>query len=147
MMNYQWVKKEIEKLHTAKVIWSSRSSWSAPIIVVPKGDRGKWLVITYQALNKVTRKFTWPMSKVKISFPNWMEQSIFQLWIWELVIIIYLWFSLWYLKQHSTLPLASMNTSRYLWISSGCSIFQELMTGILKDFDFTIAYLDDIKNF
>ena len=33
MKNYQWVKEEIEKLLTAKVIHSSRSSWSAPIIV------------------------------------------------------------------------------------------------------------------
>ena len=55
--NYQWVKEEIEKLLTAKVICSSRSSWSAPIIVIPKGDRGKHLVIYYRTLNKVTRKF------------------------------------------------------------------------------------------
>ena len=41
MRNYQWVKDEIEKLLTAKVICSSRSSWSAPIIVVLKGDGGK----------------------------------------------------------------------------------------------------------
>ena len=41
MKNYQWVKDEIEKILTAKVIHSSRSSWSAPIIVVPKGDGGK----------------------------------------------------------------------------------------------------------
>ena len=41
MKNYQWVKEEIEKLLTANVIHSSRSSWSAPIIVVPKGNRGK----------------------------------------------------------------------------------------------------------
>ena len=41
MKNYQWVKEEIEKLFTAKVICSSRSSWSVPIIVVPKGDGGK----------------------------------------------------------------------------------------------------------
>ena len=41
MKNYQWVKEVIEKLVTAKVICSSRSSWSAPIIVVPKGDGGK----------------------------------------------------------------------------------------------------------
>ena len=41
MKNYQWVKEEIEKLLTANVIYSSRSSWSAPIIVVPKGDGGK----------------------------------------------------------------------------------------------------------
>ena len=36
MKHYQWVKEEIEKLLAAKVIHSSRSSWSAPIIVVPK---------------------------------------------------------------------------------------------------------------
>ena len=36
MKNYQWVKDEIEKLLTAKVICSSRSSCSVPIIVVPK---------------------------------------------------------------------------------------------------------------
>ena len=41
MKNYQWVKEEIEKLLAAKVICSSRSSWSAPITIVPKGDGGK----------------------------------------------------------------------------------------------------------
>ena len=58
MKNYQWVKEEIEKLITAKVIHSSRSSWLVPVIVFPKGDGGKQLVINYCALNKVTRKFT-----------------------------------------------------------------------------------------
>ena len=38
MKHYQWVKDEIEKLLTAKVIWGSQSNGSAPIIVVPKGD-------------------------------------------------------------------------------------------------------------
>ena len=38
MKKYQWIKEEIEKLFTAKVIHSSRSSWSAPVIVVPEGD-------------------------------------------------------------------------------------------------------------
>ena len=68
MKSYQWVKDEIEKLLTAKVIHSSRSSWSAPLIVVPKGDGGKILVIDYQALNKVTRMFIWPMPKVEDIF-------------------------------------------------------------------------------
>ena len=68
MKHYQWVKEEIEKLLAAKVICSSRSSWSAPIIVVPKGDGGKCLVIDYRALNKVTRKFTWLMPKVEDIF-------------------------------------------------------------------------------
>ena len=37
---YKWVKEEIEKLFTAKIICSSRSSWPVPIIVVPKSDGG-----------------------------------------------------------------------------------------------------------
>ena len=64
MKHYQWVKEETEKLLTAKVICSSRPSWSAPNIIVPKGDGGKCLVIDSRALNKVSRKFTWPMPKV-----------------------------------------------------------------------------------
>ena len=68
MKHYQWVKDEIEILLAAKVIHTSRSSWSAPIIVVPKGDGGKHLVTDYRALNKVTRKFTWPMLKVEDIF-------------------------------------------------------------------------------
>ena len=68
MKHYQWVKEEIEKLLAAKVIHTSHSSWSAPIIVVPKGDGGKHLVIDYRVLNKVTRKFTWPMPKVEDIF-------------------------------------------------------------------------------
>ena len=68
MKHYEWVKNEIEKLLAAKVIHSSQSSWSASIIAVPKGDRGKHIVIDYRALNKVTRKFTWPMPKVEDIF-------------------------------------------------------------------------------
>ena len=52
--HYQWVKEEIEKLIAAKVICTSHSSWSAPIIVVPKGNGGKCLVVDYRALSKVT---------------------------------------------------------------------------------------------
>ena len=71
MKHYQWVKDKIEKLLAAKVVCNSRSSWSAPIIVVPKGDGANHLLIDYRALNKVTGKFTWPMPKVEdIFFPN-----------------------------------------------------------------------------
>ena len=68
MKHYQWVKDEIEKLLATKVICASHSNWSAPIIVVPKGDGGKHLVIDYRALDKVTRKFTWSMLKVEDNF-------------------------------------------------------------------------------
>ena len=55
MKHYQWVKEEIDKLLEAGVIRNSHSSWSAPIIVVPKGDGGKHLIIDYRALNRVIR--------------------------------------------------------------------------------------------
>ena len=77
MKHYQWVKDEIEKLLATKVIHTSCSSWSAPIIVVPKGNGGKCLVIDYRALNKVTRKFTWPMSKVEDIFSKLNRATYF----------------------------------------------------------------------
>ena len=46
MKNYQWVKEEIEKLLAAKVIHSSRSSWSALFHCTPKGGWRK--MISYQ---------------------------------------------------------------------------------------------------
>ena len=113
MKNYQWVKEEIEKLLTAKVIHSSRSSWSAPIIVVPKGDGGKQLVIDYHVLNKVTRKFTWPMPKGEDIFSKLNGPKYFQLWIYKLVTITYHRTSLQYPKQHLTHLLVNMNMSRY----------------------------------
>ena len=77
MKHYQWVKDETKKLLAAKVIHTSCSSWSASIIVVPKGDGGKCLVIDYRALNKVTRKFTWPMPKVEDIFSNLNRATYF----------------------------------------------------------------------
>ena len=68
MKHYQWIKDEINKLLLAKVIKGHLSSWSAPIIMVPKGDGGKCLVTDYCTLGKVTRKFIWPTPKVKDIF-------------------------------------------------------------------------------
>ena len=81
MKHYQWVKDE--KLLAAKVICTSHSSWSATIIVIPKWDGGKCLVIDFRALNKVTRKFTWPMPKVEDFFLNLMEPHISQHWTFK----------------------------------------------------------------
>ena len=68
MKHYQWVKDETEKLLAAKIICTSHSSWSAPIIVVPKGDGVKCLVIDYRAFNKVQGNSHGPCQKLKIFF-------------------------------------------------------------------------------
>ena len=56
MEHFVRVKDDINKLLDAKVICSTQSSWSISIIVVPKGNSGKCLVIDYRNLNKVTQK-------------------------------------------------------------------------------------------
>ena len=109
---YKWVKDEINKLLTAKVIWGSQSSWSAPIIVVPKGNRGKHLLIYYSALNKITQKFIWPMPKVEDIFSNSVAQSTSQLQIYKQDITTSHWMSHQYPKQPSPHNLENMNISR-----------------------------------
>ena len=58
MKHYKWVKDEINKLLTAKVIQGSQTSLSALIIVVPKRDGAKHLVIDFHALNKITQNLS-----------------------------------------------------------------------------------------
>ena len=148
MKHYEWVKTEIEKLLTAKVISSSHSSWSAPIIVVPKGDGGKHLVIDYRALNKVTRKFTWPMPKVEDIFSKLNRATYFT------ILDLHTGYHHIPLDKSSILKTAFNSPFRkyeYVKVQFGLAqapaYFQELMTGILKDFPFAIAYLDDIMIF
>ena len=74
MKHYQWANDEIEKLLAAKVIHSSRSSWSAQIIVVPKGDGGKCLVIYYRALKQGNQKIHMTHAKSRRHFFQ-IEQS------------------------------------------------------------------------
>ena len=145
MKHYQWVKDEIEKLLAAKVIHTSQSSWSPPIIVVPKGDGGKCLVIDYRALNKVTRKFTWPMPIVEDIFSKLNRATYFT------TLDLRAGYHHIPLDKPS-IPKTAFNSPfskfEYVKVPFGLAqapaYFQELMTGILKDFNFTIAYLDDI---
>ena len=145
MKHYQWVKDEIEKLLTAKVICTSHSSWSAPIIVVPKGNGGKHLVIDYRALNKVTRKFTWPMPKVEDIFSKLNGATYFT------TLDLQAGYHHIPLDKPS-IPKTAFNSPfgkfEYVKVPFGLAqapaYFQELMTGILKDFPFAIAYLDNI---
>ena len=145
MKHCEWVKDEIEKLLAAKVIHANHSSWSAPIIVVPKGDGGKHLVIDYRVLNKVTRKLTWPMPKVKDIFTKLNGATYFT------TLDLCTGYHHIHLDKssiHKTAFNLPFRKFKYVKVPFGLAqapaYFQELMTGILKDFPFTIAYLDDI---
>ena len=145
MKHYQWVKEEIDKLLEAGVIRNSHSSWSAPIIVVLKGDGGKHLVIDYRALNEVMRKFVWPMPKVEDIFSQLNSAKYFST------------LDLRAGYHHIGLTTDSIPKTAFTSPFGKCeyikacfglaqapAYFQELMTGILKDLPFAIAYLDDI---
>ena len=145
MTHYQGVKEEIEKLLADKVICSSRSSWSAPIINIPKGDGGKCLVIDYRALNKVTRKFIWPMPRVEDIFSKLNRATHFTM------LDLCAGYHHIPLDKPSILKMAFNSPFRkyeYFKVPFGLAqapdYFQELMTAILKGFNFMIAYLDDI---
>ena len=138
-------KEEIEKLLAAKVICSSRSSWSALIIAVPKGDRGKHLVIDYRALNKVTRKFTWPMPKVEDIFSKLNGATYFTMLDLRAGYHHILLDKSYILKTAFNLPFGKYEYIKVPFgLAQAPAYLQELMTSILKDFNFTTAYLDNI---
>ena len=138
-------KRRNQKVDCSKIIHSSHSSWSAPIIVVPKGNGGQCLVIDYRVLNKVTRKFTWPMPKVEDIFSKLNGAMYFT--------TLELRAGYHYIPlDKPSIPKTAFNSPfgkfEYLKVPFGfaqaSAYFQELMTGILKDFPFATAYLDDI---
>ena len=145
MKHYQWVKEEINKLLEAGVIWNSHSSWSAPIIVVPKGDGGKHLIIDYRALNKVTRKFVWPMPKVEDIFSQLNGAKYFSTLDLRAG---YHHIGLTTDSIPKTAFTSPFGKYEYVKVPFGLAqapaYFQKLMTGVLKDLPFAMAYLDNI---
>ena len=148
MKHFQWAKDKIEKVLTAKVILGSRSRWTAPIIVVPKGDLGKHLVIDYQGVNKVTRKFIWPMLKVEDIFSQLNGTKYFS------TLDLRTGYHHIPLDEESFPKTAFTSPfGKYEYIkvpfrlAQAPAYFQEVMTGILKDFNFVITYLDNITIF
>ena len=143
--HYNWVKEEINKLLEAGVIRNSHSSWSAPIIVVPKEDGGKCLIIDYRALNKVMRKFVWPMPKVEDIFSQLNGAKYFStldlragyhhIGLTTDSIPKTVFISLFGKYEYVKVPFRLAQAPAY---------FQELITGVLKDLLFAMAYLDDI---
>ena len=53
LKHYDWVRDEIDKLLEAGVIRENHFSWSAPIVVVPKGDGGKRLCMDFNLRHPV----------------------------------------------------------------------------------------------
>ena len=145
MKHYQWVKDEIEKTSYNKGNMTKSIKLVTPIIVQPKGEGVKCLVIGYCALIKVTRKFIWPLPKVEDIFSqlngaNYFSTLDLQAGYHHIPL------------DKSSIPKTAFTPPfqkyEYIKVPFGLAqapaYFQELMARILKDFNFAIAYLDDI---
>ena len=58
------IEKEITTLLDAGIIRHSRSSWSAPIVLIPKPDGTKRMCINYKKLNDITIKDAYPIPRI-----------------------------------------------------------------------------------
>ena len=99
----------------------------------------------YRTLNKVTRKFTWPLAKVEDIFSKLNGATYFT--------TLDLCTGYHHIPlDNSSIPKTAFNSpfGKYEYVkvpftlAQAPAYFQELMTGILKDFPFAIAHLDDI---
>ena len=145
LKHYDWVKEEIGKLLEAGVIRESHSSWSAPIVVVPKGDCGKRLGVDYRALNAITRTYVWPMPRVEDIFSKLGKAKFFttldprsgyhhidldQNDIKKTVFV-----TPFDKYEYMKVPFCLVEAPAY---------FQNLMNRVLNGLHFTLAYLDDV---
>ena len=112
---------------------------------MPKGDGGKRLVIDYRALNKVTRKFVWSMPKVEDIFSQLNGVKYFS------TLDLRARYHHIELTTDSIPKMAFTSPfGKYEYIkvpfvlAQAPAYFQELMTGVLKDLPFAMAYLHDI---
>ena len=145
LKHYDWVRGEIDKLLEAGVIRDSHSSWSAPIVVVPKGDGGKRLCMDFWALNAITRTYVWPMPRVKDIFAKLGKAKFFTM------------LNLRSSYHHKALDDDAIKKTafvmplvkyKYLKVPFGLAqapvYFQNLMNKVLYRLHFTLAYLDDV---
>ena len=145
LKHYDWVKEEIDKMLEAGVIRKNHSSWSAPIVVVPKGDGGKRLCVDFRALNKITRTYVWPMPRVGDIFAKLRKAKFYT------TLDLQSGYHHIALDKDSikkTAFVAPFGKYEYLKVPFGLAqapaYFQNLMNKVLNGLNVTLAYLDDV---
>ena len=143
--HHEWVKEEINKLLEAGVIRESHSSWSAPIVVVPKGDGGERMCVDYRALNAIFRTYIWPMPRIDDILAKLGRAKFFTT------------LDLRSVYHHMALDKDAIKKTAFVTpfgkyeyfkvpfgLAQAPSYFQNLMNKVLNGLNFTLAYLDDI---
>ena len=143
--HYDWVKDELDKLLEAGIIRESHSSWSAPIVVVPKAEGGKCLCVDFRAHNAITRKYIWPMPRVEDIFSKLGKAKYFTTLDLR---VGYHHIALDDDAIKKTAFVSPFGKFEFLHVCFGLAqapaFFQNLMNKVLNGLHFTMAYLDDI---
>jgi hypothetical protein len=71
------LKKQIDELSENGYIRPSTSPWAAPVLFVEKKDDTRRMCIDYQALNEVTIKNKYPLSRIEDVFDQLRGVSVF----------------------------------------------------------------------
>ena len=77
LKHYDWVRKEIDKLLKAGVIRKSHSSYSAPVVIIPKSNNEKRICVDFRSLNSIARTCLLPIPKVEDIFTRLGKAKFF----------------------------------------------------------------------
>ena len=145
LKHYDWVSDEIDKLLEAGVIHENHSSWSAPIVVVPKCDGSKMLCMDFRALNAITRTYVWSMPRVKDIFAKLGNAKFFTTLNLRSA---YHHIALNDDAIKKTAFVMPLGKYEYLKVPFGLAqapaYFKNLMNKVLNRLHFTLVYLDDV---
>ena len=137
--------KKLTNCLKAGVIRESHSSWSAPIVVEPKGDGGKRLSVNFRALNSITSTYVWPTPRVEDIFAKLGKANFSQLLNLRSG---YHHISLDKGVIKKTAFVTPLGKYEYLKVPFGLAqappYFENLMITVLSGLNFTLAYLEDV---
>ena len=143
--HHEWVKEETDRLLETGIIWESHSCWSAPVVVIRKGDGGKRMCVHYRGLKTMSRTYMWPMPRIDDILTKLGKAKFFT------TLDLRSGYHHIALDKDAIKKIAFVTPfgkCEYLKVPFGLaqapSYFQNLMNKVLYSLNFTLAYLDDI---
>jgi hypothetical protein len=141
------LKKQIDELSEKGYIRPSTSPWAAPVLFMEKKDGTRRMCIDYRALNEVTIKNRYPLSRIEDLFNQLRGASVFskidlrscyhQLMIRPSDIPKTTFITKYGLYEYTIMPFGLTNASTF---------FMNLMNSVFMDYldKFVVVFSDDI---
>ena len=138
--NRKIIDETIDEMLDAKVIRSSRSPWSFPVVIVDKKDGSKRFCVDFRKLNQVTKKNSYPPPVIDDILTSLdLKSGYWQVLMNESDKEKTAFACHWGLFKFNVMLFG---------LSNAPAVFQELMLVVLPGLgDFAIAYHDDILIF